>query len=251
MAYPTVKSVKKALAIMELIADRSRENQTLTLTEIAQTIGILPVTARNLLRTLEECGYVANPRHGHYTEGEACRRLFLSGGVQRRLREAAEPVVRQTVADLGESVLVVSIANGKRFELLRCQAPDDPLENPQWYANLHSYAMRTTRVILAWFTAEQLDYYIKTNGLPDAEDWPECAGSREKLVEELQIIRRRGGSAEQQKNWVAIAVPILTAGNEVIGSLGCYASIFRTDKPRAAGIFKMLHDCARDIRDRL
>ena len=134
MGYQPVKSVMKAVAILELLANRSLENRELSLGEIAAETGLLPVTARNLLRTLEECGYVSRLRHGHYAEGPRCRELFFSGGVLRRLRTVAEPWIRQSVAALGESLLLVAIVNGKRHELLRCQAPDDELRNPQWHA---------------------------------------------------------------------------------------------------------------------
>ncbi len=251
MAYQPVKSVKKAVAILELLADRSLENRELTLGEIAEETGLLPVTARNLLRTLEECGYVSNPRHGRYAEGQRCRELFFSGGVLQRLRTVAEPLIRRSVADLGESLLLVAVVNGKRHELLRCQAADDALVNPQWHAARHSYAMRTTRAVLAWFTPAQLDFFISHNGLPSPEDWPECGASREGLLRELETIRSRGGCAERQGSLVAIAVPILTGSGEALASLGCYAAVARTDKPRAAGIFKMLQDCAASIRDRL
>lgn len=251
MAYQAVKSVKKAIAILELLADRSLGNREMTLREIARETGLLPVTARNLLRTLEECGYVSNPRHGRYTEGTRCRELFFSGSVLRQLRMVAEPAIRRCVHDLGESLLLVSIINGKRHELLRCQAADDPLQNPQWHAARHSYAMRTTRVILAWFTPGQLDFFIAENGLPSLEDWPECGGTREGLDRELMEIRAAGGCLDGQGSWMAIAVPILAGNGEVLASLGCYAQLSRTDKPRAAGIFKMLQDCAVSIRRQL
>ena len=54
MAYQTVKSVKKALSILELLVEQSLDNKYLTLADISQSTGILPVTAHNLLRTLED-----------------------------------------------------------------------------------------------------------------------------------------------------------------------------------------------------
>jgi DNA-binding IclR family transcriptional regulator len=171
--------------------------------------------------------------------------------VLRKLREVAEPVIRKTVNDLGESLLLVSIVRNKRVELLRCQAADDPLIDPQWSANENYYQMRTTRTILAWFTDEQLDDFIQTNGMPSIADWPECENSIVRLKHELSKIRSAGGCSDAHGSSAAIAVPILTTGNEIIASLGCYAPLTRTDKPRAAGIFKMLHDFATLIQERM
>ena len=251
MGHQTVKSVVKAFTILEMLTSRTLENKTLTLSQIAKTTGILPVTARNLLRTLEECGYANRVSHGHYTEGDRCAKLFRAEGVLRRLKEVAQPIITQSVQDLGESLLLVSLIKNKRVELLRCQTVDDQMVAPQWSANEKFYQMRTTRAILAWFTAKQLDAFIEINGLPDEADWPECSNSLKKLKKELGKIRQAGGCSDIHGEYAAMAVPILTLGNEVIASLGCYAKRSRTDIPRATGIFKMLHDCAELIQQRM
>ncbi|MFG0250217.1 MAG: IclR family transcriptional regulator [Phycisphaeraceae bacterium JB051] len=251
MEFQPVKSVVKAFAILELLTSQTLENKTLTLSEISKATGILPVTARNLLRTLESCGYASRVSHGHYREGDRCTRLFRSEGVLRKLREVSEPLIRQTVWDLGESLLLVTMIRNRRVELLRCQADKDDLVDPKWAANEKAYQMRTTRAILAWFTDKQLDAYIQTNGLPSPEDWPECEASRSKLATELKKIRLHGGCCDVHGGYMALAVPIMTTGNEAVASLGCYVPHARTDKPRTAGIFKMLHDCATLIEQRM
>jgi DNA-binding IclR family transcriptional regulator len=249
--FQPVKSVVKAFAILELLTSQTLENKTLTLAEISKATGILPVTARNLLRTLESCGYASRVSHGHYREGDRCTKLFRTEGVLRKLREISEPLMRQTTADLGESLLLVTMIRNKRVELLRCQATDDALVDPKWAANEKAYQMRTTRAILAWLTDKQLDDYIQTNGLPTQDDWPECEQSRSKLTAELKKIRLHGGCCDIHGHYTAMAVPIMTTGNEAIASLGCYVPTERTDKPRTAGIFKMLHDCASLIQERM
>lgn len=248
MSYQIVKSVKKAIAILEALTSRTIDEKPLTLAEISKSVGILPVTARNLLRTLEECGYVYRTAHGKYREGGQCARLFRIEGSLGKLRDVAEPILRKEVEELGESILLATLIRGKRVELLRCQAPDDIMIAPQWYANASPYQMRTTRTMLAWYSPAQLDLFIQNNGLPSPDDWPECAGARDKLQEELLRIRRAGGCMNRHNNFIAIAVPILTASGEIIATLGCYALQSRTDKPRATGIFKMLHDTTRQIQ---
>ncbi|HAI11736.1 MAG TPA: hypothetical protein DCM28_08525 [Phycisphaerales bacterium] len=251
MAYQTVQSVEKALAILELLTSQTLEQNTITLAEISKSTGILPVTARNLLRTLEVCGYATRVSHGHYREGDRCMRLFRGEGVLRKLREVAQPIIQTTSHDLGESLLLATLIQNKRVELLRCQAKDDSLICPQWSANEKCYQMRTTRTLLAWHTDKQLDTFVKANGLPTHDDWPQCNNSLVKLKEELKKIRTQGGCADEHGQYAALAVPIMTAANEAVASLGCYAPLSRTDKPRAAGIFKMLHDCASFIQDRM
>jgi DNA-binding IclR family transcriptional regulator len=251
MAYQTVKSVTKALKILELLIGRSADNRVLTLAEVEKATGILPATARNLLRTLEECGYVHRRAHGQYEEGERCYNLLRSGGIIRKLREISTPIIERTCRDLSESLLLVSIVNGNRLELIRSQTEDDRMERPSWQANADLYRMRTTRAILAWFSSEQLSFFVERNGLPAADEWPECANTLEGLKNELKVIRRQGGCNDRQGGFAALAVPILTGANEVVASLGCYAPLERTDMARATGIFKMIQDCAGLIRDQL
>lgn len=251
MAYQAIKSVKKAMAVLDLLTDQALEGDVLTLAEISGKTGITSVIAHNLLRTLEECGYARRIGHGKYVEGEKCYKLFREGGVLNKLREISKPLLEQMVLDIGESVLLSMIIRGKRVEIIRCQASDDKMVEPHWDANAHFYKMRTTRAILAWYSNDKLKYFVKANGLPDMIDWPECSGTLAGLRRELIKIRSAGGCSDQQGGNVAIAVPILTSGNDAIASLGCYAPISRTDKPRVAGILSMLRDCAKIIQEKL
>jgi len=251
MAYQTVKSVEKALAILELLIMRTAENKILTLADVAKNTGILPVTARNLLRTLENCGYVQRRAHGQYEEGERCYSLLLAGGIIRKLREIARPIIERASIDMGESLLLTTILNGKRREIFRLQSPDDKMEDPCWSANEDVYRMRTGRVMIAWFSPEQLSFFVERNGLPSRNDWPECEENMEGLERELRTIRRRGGCNDRTGTYAAIAVPILTGSNQIVATLGCYSPLLRTDLPRAAGLFKMLQDSADLIRAQL
>jgi len=251
LAYQTVKSVKKAMGILELLMEQTAENGVLTLSEIARATRLLPATARNLLRTLEECGYARRVGHGRYEEGERCNRLFRVEGVMKRLAELASPILGKAVEELGESLLLATLMRGRRVELLRCQAKDDRLVDPHWAANAHPWPMRTTRVLLAWSTEEQLGEFLGLNGYPPAAHWPECEGSPEELRRQLRKIRREGGCVDRQGGFMAIAVPILSGGVQIIGSLGCYAPVARTDKARAMGLFRMLHECALQVQGEL
>ena len=109
--------------------------------------------------------------------------------------------------------------------------------------------MRTVRVILAWYKPAQLDFFIRRNGLPNREDWPEANETRSGLLRELQKIREQGGCCDihLKRGLTATAVPILLPGDEVIGSLGCYSPLKSTDYIRQKGIFRLLQELAAGI----
>lgn len=244
MGYQTVKSVKKALAILELVHASAAQNKYVTLQEVAEKTGILPVTARNLLRTLEECEYVRRSGHGRYECGPRSFELLRAGGMIQRLPALARPILERAVSETGEAFMLVTLANGKRVELLRIGADS----GMRYQANEELYKMRTARVVLAWYPSEQLDYFLQHYRLPTAEEWPEAGETRAGLDRALEAIRLNGGCNDTSGNMAALAVPLFTSSDEILGSLGCYAPLNRTDLVRRAGIFKLLHDYADEIR---
>lgn len=247
MGYSTVKSIEKAMSVLELLTDRALENRPLTLSEITKETAIPQVTARNILRTLEKCGYVTRIRHGQYEEGERCCKLFRSSGIIRHLTVAAAPILQKLSHDLNESVLLATIVNGKRVELIRCRVSHDNLKAPEWHANEEFYSMRTTRVMLAWFSKTQLEYFIERNKLPAYNAWPEVNNSSANLKHELKKIRINGGCRDIYGETLAIAVPVKNKAGDIVASLGCYMLCRRTDRNGIDAIFRQLHQSTEDI----
>ena len=143
---------------------------------------------------------------------------------------------------------MVTLNNGKSVELLRIGG----IKNSRaavCEANSEPYAMRTVRVILAWYKPAQLDFFIRRNGLPSKEDWSEVNENRSGLLRELKNIRELGGCCDihLKRGMTATAVPILLSGDEVAGSLGCYSPLKNTDHIRQKGIFQLLQEMASRI----
>ena len=246
--YQKVKSVERAMKILELLREKSIANEFVSPQEAAKAAGISPVSAYNILNTLADCGYVRHTGRGKYEEG-AFGSLFLQGrGLIPRLCAEAEPLLKRAAASGKESFLLVTLNNGKRVELLRIGKIKNT-RNAVFEANAEPYAMRTVRVILAWYKPAQLDFFIRRNGLPGKEDWPEANETRSGLLRELQRIREQGGCCDThpKRGMTATAVPILLPGDEVIGSLGCYSPLASTDFIRQKGIFRLLQELASGI----
>ena len=246
--YQKVKSVVRALTIMELLREKSLANEFVSPQEAAKAAGISAVSAYNILNTLAECGYAKHSGHGKYEEGGREVPPTQGPGIIARLRKAAEPLLNEAAASGKESFLLVTLNNGKRVELLRIGR----IKNSRAAvseANSEPYAMRTVRAILAWLSPAQLDFFIRRNGLPPEEDWPEATESRAGLLRELKGIRERGGCCDThlKRGMTATAVPILLPGDEVVGSLGCYSPLRNTDHIRQRGIFQLLQEMASRI----
>ena len=246
--YQKVKSVERALKIMELLREKSILNEFVSPREAAEAAGISPVSAYNILNTLAECGYARRSGRGKYEEGRRGALPTQGLGVMPRLRELAEPLLTEAAASGKESFLLATVNNGKRVELLRIGRVKNS-RSAVCEANSEPYAMRTVRVILAWYNPAQLDFFIRRNGLPSKEEWPEANESRSGLLRELKAIREHGGCCDihLKRGMTATAVPILLSGDEVVGSLGCYSPLKETDRIRQRGLFQLLQELAARI----
>ena len=246
--YQKVKSVERALKILELLREKSIVNEFVSPQEAARAAGVSPVSAYNILNTLVDCGYVRHSGRGKYEEGTLGALPVQARGLMPRIRAAAEPLLKQAASSGKESFLLVTLNNGKRVELLRIGRIKNN-RNAVFEANSEPYAMRTVRVILAWYTPAQLDFFIRRNGLPTRGDWPEVNETRSGLLRELRKIREQGGCCDihVKRGMTATAVPILLPGDEVVGSLGCYSPLKTTDPIRQKGIFRLLQEFAAQI----
>lgn len=250
--YQKVKSLERALKIMELLREKSILNEYVSPREAAEAAQISAVSAYNILNTLEECGYVRRCGRGKYEEGGQGALPLLGAGLMPRLREAARPLLTEAAAAGRESYILATLNNGRRVELLRIGKFKNS-RNAAAEANAEPYAMRTVRVILAWYQPAQLDFFIRRSGLPPLADWPEAEGSLEGLKRELRKIQELGGCCEvhEKRGLTATAVPVLTPGGEVVASLGCYSPVKDTDALRQKGIFQLLQEFAGRIRESL
>ncbi len=246
--YQKVKSVARALKIMELLRKKNIVNEFVSPREAADATGISAVSAYNILNTLVECGYARHSGRGKYEEGGREVLPTQGSGILPRLRAAAEPLLTEAAASGKESFLFVTLNNGKRVELLRIGRIKNS-RNAVCEANSEPYAMRTVRAILAWYNPAQLDFFIRRNGLPSKNDWPEASESRSGLLRELKRIHEQGGCCDihLKRGMTATAVPVLLPGDEVIGSLGCYSPLRSTDRIRQRGIFQLLQEMAAKI----
>lgn len=243
--YQKVKSVERALKILDLLREKSIINEYVSPREAARAADVSPVTAYNILNTLADCGYVRHVGRGKYEEGTMGSLPVQARGLMPQIRAAAEPMLKQAAVSGKESFLLVTLNNGKRVELLRIGRIKNS-RSAVFEANSEPYAMRTVRVILAWYKPAQLDFFIRRNGLPTREDWPEANETRSGLLRELRKIREQGGCCDihVKRGMTATAVPILLPGDEVVGSLGCYSPMKNTDFIRQKGVFRLLQEFA-------
>lgn len=100
-----VHAVRRAGAILFAF---SAERPTLSLAEMAQAVRLSKSTARRLLLTLQDLDLVAvDPVSGRYRLGARCLEVAAVAQSGMDVRQRALPVMRQLVANLGETVYLL------------------------------------------------------------------------------------------------------------------------------------------------
>ena len=86
-----VKSVENAFTALEFIVEMTLEKEGAMLGEIAEKLGMRKTTARNLLQTMEHCGYVTRRGFGFYRLGNRFRSLLLVSETANLLKTISMP----------------------------------------------------------------------------------------------------------------------------------------------------------------
>jgi DNA-binding IclR family transcriptional regulator len=242
-----IKSVVNAFNALEYIVEQALRKGEATLPGIASHLGLQKSTARNLLRTLEDCGYLRRTARGVYAAGKRCEALAQSSSGYAGLREKALPVMNRLAEATGEHFGLAVLFNGHRFRICGVVGGADITVNAEVVGEGKAYSAITTRILLAFASSEEQKAFIAGNGLPSESEWPEASGGEEALYAQLREIRRAGVSEFARGSVAAIAVPLLDPEGNLVAALGMYAPAFRSDEKRLAELRRLVLEGAAQI----
>ena len=243
-----IKSVVNAFNALEYVVEQALRKREAALPEIASHLGLQKSTARNLLRTLEDCGYLRRTARGIYTPGKRCETLAQSSSGYAGLRDRALPVMSRLAEATGETFGLAVLFNGHRFRICGVVGGADVAVKAGVVDEAKAYGAITTRALLAFASPREQEAFIACNGLPSASEWPEASGDRDALTAQLREIRRAGICEFARDPIVAIAVPLMDSEGNLVAALGMFAPAFRSDEKRLAELRRLLLDGAAQIR---
>ena len=95
-----VRSVKKALELLEMIALAPPAQKGISLSELAKRMQMLPNSTRNILKTMILCGFIGQNREGRYVTGAKisamCRQNYFDAArlkkIERLLAEFSSSI---------------------------------------------------------------------------------------------------------------------------------------------------------------
>jgi len=241
-----VRSVRKALELLEMIAMDDPGQTGITLTELAKRMAMLPNSTRNILKTMVVCGFVDQNHEGRYVPGAKIRSIgrlnYFDGARLARI----ERLLVEFSGSIREASVFAILSRGRRIALAKAQSSQIIKIEPE-RETTELYVLPTGRVLAAYASPEELKTIIMINGWP-GKAWNNIS-SQAALEKALASIRKAGGCViNPDSNQIAsMAIPVLDANGGLIGALGAYAPCFRCPPERVKIIYRELEKIAQQI----
>lgn len=222
-AAAPVQSVCRAMGMLSAVALGGRP---LPLSELARGAGLRANTARNLLKSLIACGYLAQDEDARYVPGRTCRQIGLANRLQSR-QDAVQACLEQVSRRLGEAVVLTTLAAGRRQVV--CRADPQQLVRVDSEAMGHEdiFGVVTGRVLTAHASDEELAEVLAVRGLPGSA-W-EGIASLPRLRVALAKVRAASclTMSERSKSLVSAACAVLDREGRLLAAVGAYAPAYR------------------------
>ncbi len=243
MAEILVRSVKKALDALDRVIKASVSGEEATLSDIAAELNEKLPTVRNILKTMEQCGYLA--RNGkRYIPGSKCGDMRRCA-TREKFLAMVKPILEEAAAKTGESLVLTSLIHGHRELLSRHQGSNEVGVNLGIAEYKTVYSLVTTRVMLAYADQAEVESFRRVNGEPGNE-WAEAEGGN--LGKTLEGLRNTGFACEKNASFCAYAVALTDSSGALLGAVGAYAPAFRITPEREQNLLDSLASVALLVR---
>ena len=242
-----IQVLNRTFDILDFLA--ANQGEMVTLSQIEEASGIQKTTLSNILKTLEESGYVTHPRKRKgYRLGYKFYMMAGSQFVFNKLEEISADEMRLLYDIFNETIVLACEYGAKRRVLKVVECTEGITARISHSDDLYQSA--TGRVILAYYPENKVHTIVSQRGLPSQESWAGIS-SREDLERELSVIRTEGFSVTSDHlDIIGIAVPIL-CGRDPVASLGVCLPKFRCTTSKITLIHNVLGECARSISKKI
>lgn len=245
-----IKSVAKALKIMEILAESSKE---LALHEIAEKLGIPKSTVHGLISTLYNFGYVdQSPFTGKYKLG---LRLFELGNIVANrwdLRTVAAPYMQSLVEAMEETVHLTILDKGEVLYIDKRESPQSLRIVSQVGMRLPAHCTGVGKVLLAFLPSSEVKVIISTKGLPKFTK--NTITNADTLEKELERIRMQGYAIDNEEfmdGLRCVAAPLRDHSGKVCAAISISGPVSRLEEERLELAKKIITKTAAEISAKL
>lgn len=247
---PAVKSVENAFTALEFIVEMTLEKEGATLAEVAEKLEMQKTTARNLLQTMELCGYVTRRGMGFYRLGDQFRRLLMASETASRLREISGPVLQKFCRDFSLPIHLSVFFNGKRHTSLSLDKDGFPEDNSRIADTFeNAYRRASTRLLLAYSSPEDQVRFIKEFGPPTRSVWKDGAKDLDSALQKIRETACAVNDENQVTHVVGMAVGIFDRGGKLCASISTSVSESQLNPKMKKQILAAMREVSHRLTD--
>jgi IclR family transcriptional regulator, KDG regulon repressor len=219
----TVPAVKKAFRILEMM---TAQNHGYKLSAVAKECQLPVSTAKVLLYSLQECGYLKRSEDGNFF---LTTKLFTEGNRlvrQVQLYDLAFSEM-QRLSRLTEFSINLAIPDGLELIYIRMiQGRGDIQVQSHVGQRRYFHQAATGKAMLAFFPPDRVEQFAEATGLPAVTK--QTIATYPSLLKELEIVRSRGYAIdveESGKNLWGVASPIFDHQRDVVAAIGIAGTV--------------------------
>lgn len=251
VAQTAVKSADRVLDVLELFVTTRRP---LSHSEIAADLNIPKSSLTQLLRNLENRGYLTFTAGANtYEPGPAIAKLASNLRVSFEIAAIAQPII-DIVAKRIQETTSVSVLRGSEVERV---ATANAIQRPLRYwmtvgERMPLHATSAGKAIMAFLSAQDRDDIIAS--LPLSKTTTKTIGSVTALKNELKRVAGEKvaySNEEFELGVLGISVPVLDSRQCPVASLGVVFPSARDNASHRDAILKALREGGRRIEDEL
>jgi IclR family acetate operon transcriptional repressor len=241
-----VQSLTRALSLLEALA---RSHDGLTLTELAQTVGLATSTAHRLLTTLQQARFARfDPLASVWQVGV---QAFIVGNAFARTRDVtmmARPYLRRLMEESGETVNLYVAEEGEAICMAQVESRRmmRAIARPGGRVKMHCSG--AGKAILAFLPERELGRTLERHGLPRFTE--KTLTTPKALRAALEQVRARGYAIDDEEHEVGlrcVGAPILDEHGLPLAGLSISGPTARIADHRLALIGALVAQTAKAV----
>jgi IclR family pca regulon transcriptional regulator len=244
-----VEALARGLSVLKAFSNQDRP---LSVSDVAELVGITRTAARRFILTLEYLGYLSFDASGY-----SLRPAVLEVGdaylLSHKLLTVAHPHLASLVREVGETASLTVLHQGRVIYIDRVHADRVLTVNIIIGTSLPAYATATGRILLSGLADAVLDEYLESLVPESLTD--NTAIDREEIRNRITAARQHGWSLADQElteGLRSIAVPVRDAGGAIIAAVNVSAHATRVSaESLRATVLPRLQSAAAGIADDL
>ncbi|MHC6591319.1 IclR family transcriptional regulator [Arthrobacter sp. C152] len=240
----TNKSVIKATV---LLSELGRHRAGITVTELAQAVGMTRPTAFRLLLSLEQTGFVDRVDN-RYTLGWEMARLGRLADPYTGAVARVQPILEEYAARLNETVSLAMVRDKLAYDVI-AEASGSRYLNVKMYVGetYPVHASATGKLMLSEMTDEEV-----VQALPKKLEafTSSTITKRDELIKQLHGIREQGYSVmdnELEEGLFVVALPVRDVAGALVGIVSVNGPEQRLKSDTLPGTIEKLRLAAQDI----